>query len=39
MIKLKKIYALTPKNLHNLSTYQIIKISLVLCIICMMPKN
>lgn len=30
MIKLKKIYTLTIENPYNLSTYQIIKISLVL---------
>ena len=31
MIELKEIYTLIAKNLYNLSTYQIIKISINFC--------
>lgn len=39
MIKFEKIYTLTAKNLHNLCTFRIIKISLVLRYIYIISKD
>ena len=39
MIEFKKLRALTMENSHKFSTYWIIKISSVLCIIHIVPRD